>query len=149
MLECEHPDAVCIFGPNWTHAPYSIDALDRGAHVLVEKPMATAASDARRMVKAALRNRKAVVVAQQRPSSPIDKLGKEIVDRRVLGKVQSFRTRFSHGGPEMWAPGQSWFFSKKEAGGGVLLDLGVHLIDLAIWILGEPAKVTARTRTVR
>jgi len=149
MLEREHPDAVCVFGPNWTHAPSSIDALDRGAHVLVEKPMATSATDARRMVEAAARNKKALVVAQQRRFSSIDKLAKEIVDRGVLGKVQSLRMRFSHGGPEIWAPGQSWFFSKKEAGGGVLLDLGVHLIDLALWILGEPATVTARIRTVR
>ena len=137
MLARERPDAVGIFTPNYLHCEFSLKALSAGAHVLVEKPMAPTAAAARMMVDAAAKTRRVLMVAMQQRFGGIERAIKDAVASGAIGRPHFIRARLAHGGPESWAPGQKWFTTAAEAGGGAMLDLGVHVADLAIWIMGE------------
>ncbi len=144
MLTRERPDAVGVFTPNHLHCEFTVKALDAGAHVLVEKPMAPTADAARKMVDAATRAGRVLMVAMQRRFGGIERAIKDAVMSGVIGRPNFIRARLSHGGPESWAPGQKWFTMASEAGGGAMLDLGVHVADLAIWYMGEVASVSGQ-----
>ena len=133
-------DAVIIGTPNYLHAPMTIAALRAGKHVLVEKPMATTREEARRMIGAAKKAKKFLMLGHNQRLMPPHVKAKEILASGRLGKVLSFRTAFKHGGPEGWCIEKSlntWFFKKKEAVLGVTGDLGVHKADLMRYLLGE------------
>ena len=149
MLAQERPDAVGIFTPNRFHCEFALKALAAGCHVLVEKPMAPTAADARRMVAAAKTSGRILMVAMQRRYSGIERIVKEALEAGAIGVPHFIRARLSHGGPQFWAPGQNWFYSREEAGGGAMLDLGVHVADLAIWMMGEIAAVIGRVGALR
>lgn len=148
MLARESPDAVCIFTPNHLHCELTIKALAAGAHVLVEKPMAPTAGAARAMVDAAARAGRVLMVAMQRRFGGLERAIKDSVSSGAIGTPHFIRARLSHGGPETWAPGQKWFMRGAESGGGAMLDLGVHVADLAIWIMGEVDSVSGQVGTL-
>jgi len=144
MLARERPDAVGIFTPNHLHCEFTVKALSAGAHVLVEKPMAPTAAAARRMADAAATARRVLMVAMQRRYGGIERAIKDAVTSGAIGRPHFIRARLAHGGPESWAPGQKWFTTASQAGGGAMLDLGVHAADLAIWIMGEADSVSGQ-----
>jgi len=144
MLARECPYAVGIFTPNYLHCEFTVKALSAGAHVLVEKPMAPTAAAARKMVDAAAKARRVLMVAMQQRLGGIERAIKEAVTSGAIGRPHFIRARLSRGGPESWAPGQKWFTTASEAGGGAMLDLGVHVADLAIWIMGEVDSVSGQ-----
>ena len=148
MLARERPDAVCVFTPNHLHCEFTVKALAAGAHVLVEKPMAPTVGAARAMVDAAAKAGRVLMVAMQRRFGGLELAIKSAVSSGAIGKPHFIRARLSHGGPESWAPGQKWFTTASEAGGGAMLDLGVHVADLAIWIMGEIDSVSGQVGTV-
>jgi UDP-N-acetyl-2-amino-2-deoxyglucuronate dehydrogenase len=148
MLAREHPDAVCVFTPNYLHCGYTLKALAAGAHVLCEKPMAPLAADAHRMVDAAGHAGRVLMVAMQRRYGGLETAIKRAVSSGAIGTPHFVRARLSHGGPETWAPGQTWFTKAAESGGGATLDLGVHITDLAIWLMGEIESVSGRVATL-
>jgi len=148
MLAREHPDAVGIFTPNRWHCEFTVKALDAGAHVLVEKPMAPTAAEARKMVDAAAKAGRVLMVAMQRRFGGIERAIKDALASGAIGEPNFIRARFSHGGPHLWAPGQTWFTTASEAGGGAMLDLGVHVADLAIWFMGEVDSVSGQVATL-
>lgn len=148
MLSAERPDAVGIFVPNALHCEFTLKALAAGAHVLVEKPMAPTVSEAARMVAAARGAGKVLMVAMQRRYGGLERAIKRALEAGAIGTPHFIRARLSHGGPETWAPGQDWFFDRGAAGGGAMLDLGVHVADLARWYLGEAASVSGRIATL-
>jgi UDP-N-acetyl-2-amino-2-deoxyglucuronate dehydrogenase len=148
MLAREHPDAVCVLTPNHLHAAHARQALAAGAHVLCEKPMAPRVGDARAMVDEAARARRVLMVAMQRRYGGLEQIIKRALDSGAIGTAHFIRARLSHAGPQSWSPGQSWFTSAAEAGGGAMLDLGVHVADLAIWLLGEVESVSGRVATL-
>jgi UDP-N-acetylglucosamine 3-dehydrogenase len=144
MLARERPDAVGIFTPNHLHCEFTVKALEAGAHVLVEKPMAPTAAEARKMVNAAAKAGRVLMVAMQRRFGGIERAIKDALTSGAIGQPNFIRARLSHGGPQFWAPGQKWFTTASEAGGGAMLDLGVHVADLAIWFMGEIASVSGQ-----
>jgi UDP-N-acetylglucosamine 3-dehydrogenase len=148
MLARERPDAVGIFTPNNLHCEFTVKALSAGAHVLVEKPMAPTAADARKMVEAAAKAKRVLMVAMQRRFGGIERAIKDALTSGAIGKPHFIRARLSHGGPQLWAPGQKWFTTASEAGGGAMLDLGVHVADLAIWFMGEVDSVSGQVGTL-
>ncbi len=148
MLARERPDAVCVFTPNYLHCEFTVKALERGAHVLVEKPMAPTVAQARRMVAAASRARRVLMVAMQRRYGGLELAIKDALSSGAIGRSHFIRARLSHGGPDSWAPGQKWFTTASEAGGGAMLDLGVHVADLAIWYMGEVESVSGQVATL-
>lgn len=137
MLATEEIDAVSVCTPNVVHGPATIAAAQAGYHVLCEKPMAISCEESSEMIRIAKENKiKLMVGHNQRLMSPHVK-AKELLQSGELGKVLTFRSAFSHGGPESWAKdgADSWFFRKEQAFVGALGDLGVHKIDLVMWLL--------------
>lgn len=139
LLKKEDIDAVSVCLPNYLHASVSIDALDAGAHVLCEKPMATSTEEADQMIEAAKRNGKKLMIGHNQRFVTSHQKARELIASGAIGKVYSFRTAFGHGGPEAWsADGKdSWFFKKDEAFIGAMGDLGVHKADLIRYLLQD------------
>ena len=148
MLAREHPAAVGIFTPNALHCEYTLKAIASGAHVLVEKPIAPTVVEACKMVDAARGANRVLMVAMQRRFGGLERAIKRALECGAIGTPHFIRARLSHGGPEFWAPGQQWFFNRADAGGGAMLDLGVHVADLARWFIGEVESVSGQVATL-
>lgn len=136
MIAREGLDIVSVATPNRFHAPLTLAALKAGAHVLCEKPMAMTAAEARAMLDAARRARRRLMINfSYRFSAASQQLRRE-VDRGVLGDVYFARTFWhrSRGIPRFGG----WFGQRELSGGGPLIDLGVHRLDLALWLMGYP-----------
>lgn len=139
LLESENIDAVSVCLPNYLHATVSIAALNAGAHVLCEKPMATSREEAEQMIEAAKRNNKKLMIGHNQRFVSSHQKARKLIEQGEVGKIYSFRTSFGHGGPEGWSAdgADSWFFKKEQAFIGAMGDLGVHKADLLRYLLGE------------
>ena len=139
LLASENIDAVSVCLPNYLHAPVSIAALNAGAHVLCEKPMATSREEAEQMIEAARRSNKKLMIGHNQRFVSSHQKAKRLIEQGEVGKIYSFRTSFGHGGPEGWSAegADSWFFKKDQAFIGAMGDLGVHKADLLRYLLGE------------
>jgi len=136
LLKRDDVDAVCIALPTNLHAEVAIAALNSGKHVLCEKPPARNAREAQRMAEASERNSRLLMYALQWRYRADTKLAREMIANGELGEVYCGRAVYlrRRGAPLGW-------FASKDAGGGALLDVGVHLIDLAWWLMGNPEPV--------
>lgn len=151
MLKKIKPDAVSVCTPNFLHAHAAIVSANAGAHVLVEKPIATTEAEALAMIEAARKNGVFLMVGHNQRLMPPHVKAKEILKSGKLGKVITFRTSFGHPGPERWSVDgkDSWFFRKDEAIMGAMGDLGVHKSDLIRYFLeDEVADVAAFVETL-
>lgn len=132
-------DAVIIATPNVLHAPLSISALASGKHVLCEKPMATRATDAMRMIDAAARAQKHLAVAFHNRHSP---LVLDFVQNMRGKKFIAFKAVFRENILNHCDPSNAWYLQKASSGGGCVIDNGTNFIDVLYTILG-PLKVTS------
>jgi len=149
MLAREQLDLVSVCTPNHLHAPTTIDALAAGAHVLVEKPMATSLEDADAMIRAARQAGRILMVDQNERFMPVHAAARAVIESGVLGRVLTFRAFYGHNGPEHWTPTASWFFTQAQSLSGALGDLGVHKADILRFLLrSEVAEVAAFTGTL-
>ena len=123
-------DAVVIATPNAQHPAVAIAALEAGKHVLVDKPMACTVADADAMIAAAERAGRVLIPFQNTRFAAPFAAAAEQVRVGAIGDVTGFRVAFGHAGPQAWAPEATWFFERAIAGGGCLIDLGVHAVDL-------------------
>lgn len=139
LLAMPEIQAVSVCLPNYLHAQVTIDALRAGKHVLCEKPMATSLQEAQQMIDASEKENKMLMIAHNQRFMAAHVKAKEILHSGKLGAVVSFRTTFSHGGPEGWSidGAGSWFFRKEEALVGSMGDLGVHKADMIRWMLED------------
>lgn len=138
LFSLDELDAVSVCTPNYLHAPITIDACDKGKHVLCEKPIATTLEDAQRMIDAAKRNKVKLEIGQFKKFMPVYEVGKETLEGSLIGDVLTVRTKLGHSGPEDWSPTTGkWFFKKWKTGMGVLLDLGTKHISLIRWFLND------------
>lgn len=150
MLARERLDVVSVCTPNHLHAPVTIDALSAGAHVLVEKPMATTLDDADAMIAAARQARRVLMVDQNERFMPVHTAARGIIAREELGRVLTFRAFYGHDGPENWTPTADWFFTRAQSATGALGDLGVHKADILRFLLGAAVtEVAAFTGTLQ
>lgn len=127
-------DAAVIALPHHLHAPVSIDLLEMGKHVLVEKPMGMTAEECGRMVEAAKKNRTVLAVGLVSRWLGVARYVKELLERDVIGPIRSFDVR--EGMIYSW-PVASDFMFRRETGGGVLADTGAHVLDFLLWLLGD------------
>ncbi len=145
MVEQAGLDVVSIATPTTLHSPMSVAALEAGLHVLSEKPIAENADTARLMVDAAERADRVLDVSfNHRRRGEVEVL-KNIIDAGVLGRIYYAKAGWLR---REGIPGLgSWFTRRASAGGGPLMDIGVHMLDMALHLLGEPAvrAVTAAT----
>lgn len=140
LLDDPNVDAVHILTPNASHAPISIDALDAGKHVMVEKPMASKAVDARKMVEAAERNGKRLSVGYQSRSTLEAQYLKQMITDGELGDIYFARAiACRRRGVPTWGV----FTNKELQGGGPLIDIATHTLDLVLWLMDnyEPVSV--------
>jgi predicted dehydrogenase len=124
-----------VASPPRFHASQTIAALARGWHVLCEKPMAANSDEAAEMVAAAGRHERLLAVGLYKRFFPTSRYIRTLCHDRLLGPLASFTIR--EGGPFRWPAGRS-FFDRMQTPGGVLLDIGVHVLDLLDWWLGAP-----------
>ncbi len=136
-------DAVSVCTPNYLHAPMTIFAASNKKHVLVEKPMGISVKEMKAMVAACKKNKVVLMVEQSHRFDPAHEVMKDIVESGVIGKVVSLRAKLGHSGPEFWSDDSPWFFDVKKSGGGVTVDVGIHILDVIRFITGkEIASVT-------
>ncbi len=151
LLSCPL-DAVSICTANHTHADYAVAALQKGLDVLCEKPMATSLEDCIRMVEAAKKSGRILMIGQNQRLTKTHMKAHELIASGSLGRIISFQTSFAHGGPETWSvdPGKNtWFFDRSKAVMGAMADLGIHKTDLIDYLLDDSVKaVTAVVTTL-
>jgi len=145
LLAQDDIDAVSIAVPNFLHMPVAIAALDAGKHVLIEKPLARHTDEGRQMVEAAKRNNRILAVSFQRRTRHDVEIVRDQIASGALGRVYYSKAYWMR---RSGIPGLgSWFTSKEAAGGGPLIDLGVHVLDMALYMLGNPVVITASAAT--
>ncbi len=139
MLQKERPDLVSVCTPNALHKKMAMLALSYGAHVACEKPIALTYADAREMFDYAKEKDRVLFACQVLRYNQEYQFARECMEDGTLGKV--YYSEFSlirRRGVPKWG-----MFHKKDAnGGGALCDLGVHLIDAALWVMGGPKFVS-------
>ena len=135
VLDQPDIDAVTIAVPNHLHARVAIDALQARKHVLLEKPMAMNAKEAAKIIETAKKMRRVLMVAQNFRFNRHTQVAKAIVERGDLGEVYHARCFWLRrsGIPRIG----SWFTRKQFSGGGCTADIGVHMLDTCLHLLGE------------
>ncbi len=146
LADWDGVDAVSICTPNATHAPLAITLLRAGKHVLCEKPPALNADEARQMQAAAKAGGATLMYCLNFRFRPDIRTLKAYVDAGDLGEIYHARTSMLR---RRGAPIGSWFASKALAGGGPLIDLGVHCFDWTYYLMGQPAPVSVFGATHR
>lgn len=135
LLEQPDIDAVTIALPNYLHATVAVDALNARKHVLIEKPMANSAKEAAKIVAAAQKNRRTVMVGKNLRFDKHTQTARQAIARGDLGEVYHARA-FSHRHSDIPRIG-SWFTQKELAGGGCMADVGSMLIDTLFHLLND------------
>lgn len=140
LLADESIDAVIVCVPNRFHADLAVQALERGKHVLLEKPMAIHSKEARRIVDAAGKSGKVLMMSHQMRWKGISRAVKAMIDNGEVGQIYNAKTGWLR---KKGIPGWgSWFTRMDESGGGPLIDIGVHMLDLTLYLMGSPKPVS-------
>ena len=128
-------DAALVALPNYLHAPACIPLLEQGCHVLVEKPMAASVEDCDRLIAAARGSGAVLSVAMVRRFIAAYELVREVISKQTFGAIR--RIRVAEGVAYNWPATTGFFLKKDQAGGGVLVDFGSHVLDALLWWLGD------------
>lgn len=131
-------DACYVCTPHHLHLEHALLAISHGKHVLVEKPIARTVSDARRMIEAAASAGVLLMVAENARFLPVVRQCRQLMDDGLLGELRL--AQLQQEGP--FRPG-GWRASSKHMGGGLLIDGGIHLIDMMVHLAGRPVEVSA------
>lgn len=134
LEELPELDAVSVCTWNSAHAPCTIMALNAGKHVLCEKPMAMNAVEAQQMIDASKKAGKKLMVGFVRRFGNDAAIAKDFIDAGSVGDIYYAKVVYLR---RNGCPG-GWFGDKERSGGGPLIDLGVHVIDLARYLMGRP-----------
>lgn len=135
LLARDDIDVISIALPNYLHVPVALEAVRAGKHVMLDKPMATNAREAAKLIAEAKRRRRFLMVGQNHRLTPEVQTLKQLVDHGVLGDVYHAKTGWTRraGIPRIG----SWFTQKARAAGGSTYDIGVHALDRCLFLLGE------------
>lgn len=145
MLEKGNVDAISVGVPNTLHRPVAVDCMDAGKHILCEKPLAMNSAEAQVIADAAARNNVKCMVGQVMRFRADSQFLKSRVLEGDLGRVYYARSGWLR---KRGIPGYGgWFTTKELSGGGPLIDIGVHMLDLAWWLLGCPKPLTVSGST--
>lgn len=140
LLKMGEIEAVDICTPNYVHADPTIKALLAGKHVIVEKPIALNAEEGAAMVDASRKSGKKLMVALcQRWRSDVQAL-KRFIDAGDMGEIYYARV---HALRRRGIPSWGVFTQKDKQGGGPMIDIGVHILDLTLWLMGHPKPIAA------
>ena len=144
LLEDKSIDVVHVLTPNRSHCEITVAALEAGKHVMCEKPMAKTAADARKMLEAAKRSGKKLTIGYQNRCRPDSLLLKKAVDRGDLGEIYFAK---AHAIRRRAVPTWGVFLNEYEQGGGPLIVIGTHALDLTLWMMNnyKPKAVLGQT----
>ncbi|MEJ8816983.1 Gfo/Idh/MocA family protein [Lacibacter sp. H407] len=147
MLKNEEAEALLVCTPNGLHATHSISGLKAGVHVLCEKPMAISSVDCKRMINAAAKAKKHLLIVKQNRLNPPVAAVKNLLAKNKLGKIYSIQVNcFWKRGAKYYQ--QSDWRGTKALDGGVLFTQFSHFIDLLYWFFGEVKTVKGFTANV-
>ncbi len=136
MIARENLDVLCVAAPNYLHREFSVAGMEAGCHVFCEKPMAMNAVEAEEMLEVSRRTGKQLGIDFRFRFAPQSFAMKKLVEAGRLGEIYYGRTVWMR---RHRLPGFGGWFGRKElSGGGALIDLGVHRLDLALWLMGYP-----------
>jgi myo-inositol 2-dehydrogenase/D-chiro-inositol 1-dehydrogenase len=142
MLELDL-DVVSLCLPNYLHKDVAIDIVNSDKHVLVEKPLARTVDEGKKMLIAARKAKRKIFYCENNMYAPSFSKVKEIINEGGLGDIYMGRGKEHHSGPH-----SEWFYKSDKAGGGALLDLGIHDIACLVWYLDtDIEKVFCQTTT--
>ena len=136
LLERTDTDAVIVSLPNFLHCEAASMAADHGKDILLEKPMARTMVEGEDILRHVKKNGVKLMMGYHYRFNDLIQNLKNIADKDTLGKIQT-ATAFLVGS----RPSQEWCFDPTKAGGGALLDIGCHVIDLMLWFFGEASLV--------
>ena len=144
---CRHPGVavVAVCTPSGDHAAKTIAAARAGKHVIVEKPMAVTTADAEQMISECATHQRLLAVAFQRRTQPLFKQLKRLVDEGALGTPLMASLVLPYQRNRAYFEAAPWRGTWGQDGGGVLMNQGIHLIDLLVWLWGNPVTVEALT----
>jgi len=135
-------DAVIIATPTHLHKQMAIDCLNAGKDVLVEKPLARNSSEGIEVIECAKKNNRKLMVGMNLRYRPDSMLIRSLIDAGEIGKPFYIKC----GWIRKQSSSEKWFTKREEAGGGVILDLGVNLVDLALWLADYPKAISISTK---
>ena len=140
MMKSDGLDAVMVCTPNYLHSAMTLDAFAAGKHVYCEKPMAMNAADAQKMVDSGNKAGRMLMMGFNNRFRGDSQLLKKFIEASELGDIYYGKTGWirRNGIPGLGG----WFTTKAKAGGGPLIDLGVHVLDLTLWLMGNPRPVS-------
>ena len=143
LLRYEALDAVVICSPNHLHESHILAALSAGLHVLVERPLAMSATSVQRILRVVEKRDRVVMVGMNHRYRPDVQIVRSFVQSGELGTIESVR-----GSWHVFRPGRTqlgWRQRRDQAGGGAMLDLGLSVLDLGLWLGGSspPVRVSA------
>ena len=141
-------DVVCICTPSGQHAEQTVAAAEAGKHVLVEKPMALSLADADRMIVACAEAGVHLGVVFQRRAEPLFQTIHAALQAGDLGDLTLGVVTMPYVRPQSYYESAAWRGTWALDGGGVLMNQGIHLVDLLLWYLGDPVEVQAHAATL-
>lgn len=145
LLAMEDIDAVSICTPNDQHEEMAIAAIRAGKHVYLDKPISVNGESAMRIAKAAEEANVHTRSVFHNRYYPATLRAKQLIDEGRIGNIMHFEARYLHSGSIDPLKPIGW---KQQLQGGVLLDMGSHVLDLMTWLIGYPKRVFCRTRTL-
>lgn len=135
--QADEGSLAIIATPPRFHCAQTLESLKRGWNILCEKPMASSSAECEQMIAAARDAKRLLAVGLYKRFFPSSRYLKDLFSQGQLGALRSYS--IAEGGPFRWPAASPSFFNKTQTPGGVLLDIGVHVLDLLIWWLNEPS----------
>ncbi len=135
LLADKDIDIIDVCTPSSYHAPLSIAALEAGKHVICEKPLAPTPDEIRKMIATRDKSGKLLMTAQHFRFKGNTNALKDEIDSGALGDIYHARSWLLR---RSGVPARESFLMKKHAGGGPCIDIGVHILDLTLWMMGNP-----------
>jgi len=145
MLAMKEIDAVSVCTPNYLHMPMTVAALEAGKHVLCEKPPARNVDEVKKMQEVVKKTGKKYMTALVQRFSGEGSYIKQLAEEGFFGEIYSAVALWLR---RKGIPGMGgWFTQKEKAGGGPVIDIGVHIIDLLLYIMGYPKPISVSAET--
>ena len=141
LLEKSEVDAIIVATPTSTHKDIAIDCLQAGKDVLVEKPLARTYLEAKQVLDAAKKAKKKLMVGMNLRYRPDTMILRSLMNSNEIGEPFYIKC----GWIRKQSSSEKWFTKKEQSGGGVIIDLGIHLLDMALWLLGYPEVASVAT----
>jgi UDP-N-acetylglucosamine 3-dehydrogenase len=149
MLEKEHLDMVSICVPNYLHHETAIAVAQRGIHLMLEKPVAAGLAQAREIREAVLAGGAQCMMGFTHRFLDGNIRARQLLQEGKIGEPFMIRVRFAHRGPQPgWAMSE-WFYNRAKSGGGAMLDMGIHAMDICRFMVGPVESVFGMVGTLR